>query len=296
MPRKSWWARLPFGVRMAAGVGALLIAIGGGAAGISAMTSEKDPSRAATAVDRAAAGQSEVGQSDAGQSAIGQAAVGQAEPAESDPQLPAHRAPVAKAQFGADAAMSRTSDEADRNAPRVPHRKAVPAGSAPAPVKAAVPVAAPPSAADAPVVTTRTEVETREIPFQTRLVRDPTLPSGTRQVQTPGVAGEQTLRYLVTLTDGEPTARRLLDTTITRLPQYQVVAFGDSYAPAPAPAPDRRRHCGEALNFCVPLGRVAICPADQDQLRDEDSAIQLGGTVTMQDPGLDVLPTDEQAC
>src|SRR4051794_8519288 len=43
MPRKSWWARLPFGVRMAAGAGALLIAIGGGVAGVAALTRGDGP-------------------------------------------------------------------------------------------------------------------------------------------------------------------------------------------------------------------------------------------------------------
>src|SRR5689334_17503427 len=37
MPRKSWWARLPFGVRMAAGASALLLAVGGGAIGVATL-------------------------------------------------------------------------------------------------------------------------------------------------------------------------------------------------------------------------------------------------------------------
>src|SRR3954470_22069170 len=38
MPRKSWWARLPFGVRMAAGASAVLAVVGAGAAGIATLT------------------------------------------------------------------------------------------------------------------------------------------------------------------------------------------------------------------------------------------------------------------
>ena len=55
MPRKSWWARLPFGVRMTAGTSALLIAIGGGAAGVAALTKDdKDAPKVVTAVGQPA--------------------------------------------------------------------------------------------------------------------------------------------------------------------------------------------------------------------------------------------------
>jgi len=257
---------------MVAGTSVLLIAIGGGTAGITALTSEKSRPPIVTAVGQAG----------------GAAPVGPI-----DPQRPAPPAPAAKAQFGADAATSRTSDEADRTATRSPHHAAAPGWAAAAPVKAAVvPAAAPPSG---PVVTTRTEVQTREIPFETRMVRDPSLPRGSQQVQTPGVAGEQTLRYLVTLTDGRPTSRRLLDTVVTRAPQQEIVVFGGRYAPEPAPGPDRRRHCGEALDFCVPLGRGATCGSEHHR-RDEESAVQLGGSVSVQDSDLKVLPADGLVC
>src|SRR3954451_14954687 len=55
MPRKSWWARLPFSVRMVAGTSALLIVIGGAAAGVSALTRNgPDAPRIVTAVGQAA--------------------------------------------------------------------------------------------------------------------------------------------------------------------------------------------------------------------------------------------------
>jgi len=120
------------------------------------------------------------------------------------------------------------------------------------------------------VQTTRTEVETREIPYETRLVRDPALPRGAKKVETQGVPGVETLHYLVTLTDGRPTDRKLIDAVVTRQPQHQVVALG-TQSPA---AGTRRpvRNCGEALNFCVPLGRKAVCP---DKGREEDASIPL---------------------
>lgn len=264
---------MPFGVRMAAGTSLLLIAIGGSAAGMVALTREKSRPPVATAVGRGA---------DA-------APAGQLDSERLDPP-----APAAKAQFGADAARSRTSEEADRTATRRPHRPAARGWAAPAQVKAAaVPAAAAPSG---PLVTTRTEVQTREIPFETRMVRDPSLPHGAQQVQTPGIAGEQTLRYLVTLTGGRPTSRRLLDTVVTRQPQPEIVAFGGRYAPDPAPAPDRwRRHCGEGLDLCDPLGHNTAC-RPEDRRRDEENAIELGGSVSVQDSDLAVLSTGAGAC
>ena len=110
---------------------------------------------------------------------------------------------------------------------------------------------------------TQTEIETREIPYETRLVHDPALPRGAKKVETPGVNGVETLRYLVTLTDGRPTDRKLIDAVVTRQPQHQVVALGTRH-----PA----RNCGEALNFCVPLGRKAVCPGHG---REEDASIPL---------------------
>jgi hypothetical protein len=130
------------------------------------------------------------------------------------------------------------------------------------------------------VVTTRTDVETRPIPYPTRLVRDSSLPRGTRRIQVPGTPGEETLRYLVTLVDGKPSDRRLVDTTVTKQPQPRVVAFGARRKPA--------KECGRALQLCVPLGRSAVCP-DQPDKKEESSAVQLGGSVLLSDEDLELL-------
>ena len=118
MPRKSWWARLPFGIRMAAGGSALLVLIGGGTAGVAALT--EDEPRIVTAVDQA---------SPAGAAAL--------------PQVPAAivpRPPAAGAGFGTLprpdlAAAERTSDEADRTGTRAPRSAST--GTKPAPARAA---------------------------------------------------------------------------------------------------------------------------------------------------------------
>jgi hypothetical protein len=296
MPRKSWWARLPFGVRMTAGACAMFVIVGGGVAGaVSTMTAprssgvsgqdagpdlgaprlEEDPevvSRAAAAAEPlpprhgettapapAPAGVATAGESTAapatGRGAPGpgrrtgpgreagtghqQAGSGRNAPA------PNRRAPAPHVAAAADQlSRARTSDDrADRTGPRRDRTLA----QAPALRKAAA----------APVVTTRTDVETRAIPFDTKVIRDPSMLRGTRRVETRGAAGERTLRYLVTLIDGRQTSRRLLGSTVTRQPKKRVVVVGSARHIDPGV------ECDAILGICLPLGRTAMaCPGD----------------------------------
>lgn len=171
-------------------------------------------------------------------------------------------------------------DRADRTGPRPTHAGAGEPARRVAPARPA----------PAPLVTTRTDVETRPIPFPTRLVRDSSLPRGTRRIQAPGMPGEETLRYLVTLVDGKPSDRRLVDTTVTKKPQPRVVAFGARRKPD--------KDCGRPLHLCVPFGRSAVCPEKpgakpktpgDDQAREESSAVPLGGSVLLSDEDLELL-------
>ncbi|BEL11393.1 hypothetical protein Q0Z83_095840 [Actinoplanes sichuanensis] len=112
-------------------------------------------------------------------------------------------------------------------------------------------------AAAAPVIATRTEVETKVVPFDTEVIRDPSMLRGTRRVETRGAAGEQTLRYMVTLTDGKPTARRLLGSTVTKKPQNRVIVVGSARRIEPDV------DCDQILGICLPFGRTAMaCPTD----------------------------------
>jgi G5 domain len=272
-PRKSWWARLPFGVRMTAGASAVLVLVGGGAAGVAALTAGRP--RIVTAAGR--------------ESAV----VAAVQPEAPEPPANGRAAPLGtglgNADLGARAANAgtpeadlgvagRTSDEADRTATRTPRRTGI-AGEAAGSsgTRAGVAVPQTPGTATGPVITTQTVTETRPIPYRTRLVRDPSLPRGTQRVQTPGVPGEQTLRWLVTRTDGKETDRRLIDTTVTREPQTQVIAFG--WQGGGGWRHRHMRECDAGLDPCLPLGRSA-CPAGA---RPEESAVQLGGSL----PALD---------
>lgn len=106
-------------------------------------------------------------------------------------------------------------------------------------------------AARTPVVTTRTDVETRAVPYGTEVIKDATMLRGTRRVEAEGEPGEETRRYLVTLTDGRPTARRLLSSTVTTEPQNRVVAVGSRRQSVVDP------FCDHVLGICLPFGRSA---------------------------------------
>ncbi|MEU4421927.1 G5 domain-containing protein [Actinoplanes sp. NPDC024001] len=280
MPRKSWWARLPFGIRMTAGAGALLLVIGGGAAGVATLTGDDSQTLAA---HQGAATEPDLGapQLDEDPEVVSRAA------AAAEPLPDRHSATPTHASTAAPPAEQLTraragQDRADRTGPRPTRTVGEPAErNTPAP---------PAQPEPAPVVTTRTDVETRPIPFPTRLVRDSSLPRGTKRIQAPGVPGQETLRYLVTLVDGKPSDRRLVDTAVTKKPEPRVVAFGARRKPA--------KECGRALRLCVPLGRSAVCPdgrGEQSQppagqeAREESSTVQLGGSVLLSEEDLELL-------
>jgi hypothetical protein len=222
---------------MAAGAGAVLAVIASGVVGIATLTGG------------GGAGPRIVTE-------VGQAAPAPAPGTSEEPGAATPAAEKPRAQRHLTNRLDRTAARPPRTAAAAAPAASRPGGGAPA---------APPPASAEPVRTTRTEVETREIPYETKLVRDPTLPRGATKVESPGVKGVETLRYLVTLTDGRPTGRTLIDAVVTRQPRHRVVALGTHRGAG-------RKNCGEALNFCVPLGRNAICPGKG---REEDASVPM---------------------
>ncbi|MGW4941440.1 G5 domain-containing protein [Actinoplanes sp. NPDC004185] len=281
MPRKSLWARLPFGVRMAtAGLGVLAL-VAGTAGGIAALTSED--TRVVTAVGRDSPvvdlPAAEVPlPSQAGATGLGDGVLGHAQ-----------------AEREADETRS-APGEADRTATRSPRRatsagrgRTGGGGGAPA-AGAAAAAPAPAGAPAAPEVRTEVVSETEAIPFRTTLVRDPSLPPGTREIETPGVPGERLLRYEVTYTGDRETSRRLLDSTVTREPQDRVVAFGNrGRGGGGQNSGGRGRHdrgqghreC-RLLGSCVRMGRSAVCThGDKSDARPESI---IDGDLSLLDP------------
>ncbi|MBB3097287.1 hypothetical protein FHR83_004962 [Actinoplanes campanulatus] len=243
MPRKSWWAQLPFGVRMAAGAGALFVLVGGGAAGISTMTTpDGTPVAAAEGAVQPDPGAARLEENP---EVVSRAAAAAQPLPKRRGHTPAAPVPAGKPAGTDQLSRARVADErADRTGPRPAHTSGKRAGR-----DRREPAAG-------PVVTTRTDEQTRAIPFRTKVIRDPALPRGTRFVRSPGAPGVETARYLVTLTDGKQTARRLLGKTVTRKPENRVVVFGAFRKP------DLDAACEHAMALCVPMGRTAVCPPE----------------------------------
>jgi len=243
---------------------AVLALVAGSAAGIAALTSAE--SRVVTAAGR----HSVVGvpaaevppRPPAGDSALGAEAPGhavaEAEQAEAEQMVGGDRS---------------APGEADRTATRGPRRAVSPdrqqdRGSAVAPARDDSP-----AVASTPEVRTELISETEVIPFRTRLIHDPSLPRGSKRIQSEGVPGERLLRYEVTYTGTTETGRRLLDATVTRRPQRRVVAFGDrrgSTSQQGGSGRDQRGECQLTVESCVDLGRSAGCVGDPAETRPEN--------------------------
>jgi hypothetical protein len=188
-----------------------------------------------------------------------------------------------------------TPNEADRTATRSPRRtssvhRGRTGGAGVGSGTGAVPAAPPAAGAPAgPEIRTEQVSETEAIPFRTTLVRDPSLPRGSREIETPGVPGERLLRYEVTYTGNRETSRRLLDSTVTREPQDRVVAFGNrgrggQHSGGPG-RHDRGRGPGKEcrlLGTCVRMGREAVC-TDGDKSDGRPESI-IDGDLSLLDP------------
>lgn len=97
----------------------------------------------------------------------------------------------------------------------------------------------------APVVTSKTEVETEVIPFEKETIESSSLAKGKTQIQTAGVNGEKTITYTITLTDRVETDRTSIE-EVTKAPIAEVTAVGTYVAPVAKP------DCNPNYSGCVP--------------------------------------------
>jgi hypothetical protein len=100
-----------------------------------------------------------------------------------------------------------------------------------------------------PVVEKKMVRETQRIAFSTRTVKDSSLASGTKKTRTKGVAGQRTVTYEVTYTDGKQTAKKQVSSTISKAPVTQVVAVGTKSA----------GRCDPNYSGCVPISSDVDC-------------------------------------
>ncbi len=121
----------------------------------------------------------------------------------------------------------------------------------------------------------KTSTQTQPVAFATVRQDDAGLAKGSTKVQTPGVAGQQTLTFTETWVDGLLAQRVQSGTAVTSAPVNQVVAVGTKAAPAPArasapaapraaapaPAPRAAAPSGAGLNLAnaAMWDRIARC-------------------------------------
>ena len=266
---------------MAAGASAIFVVVGGGVAGVATMTGSSSGGAASQAVTEPDLGAPTLDESPEVVSRAAAAAqplprrhTQTPAPAMSIP-VPVPPPPARTTPATDQLSRARVADErADRTGPRTVRTP---------PKKTGGETRSKPAAE--PVVTTRTDVETRPIPFHTQVVRDASLPRGTRRVQVDGMPGEETMRYLVTLTDGRETARRLLGSDVTKQPQHRVVALGARRHAVLDPA------CEQALHLCVPLGRSAACPSGEmaAPAPAEPAKVEESGEILIAEEDLELL-------
>ena len=199
MPRKSFWARLPFGVRMTILGAGVLAVVAGSVGGIVVLTGEE--ARVVAAVGA---------QGGAGISPV---------PPQSNARIGTEDVIGHAAAEGRAEVERAAPRQADRTVPRLPPRRVTPAEEPkPKPEQKQKP--------KPNLVKVARVAETQAIGFRTRFVRDRSEPWGTRRVRSEGVPGERTLRYEVTYRGTRETGRRLVDSRITRQPQSRVIAYG----------------------------------------------------------------------
>lgn len=109
-------------------------------------------------------------------------------------------------------------------------------------------------------VTTYKEVtETTAIPFEKTTSESNLYDKGTTQVTTPGINGEKTSTYKVTLVDGTETKRELLKEEATTAPVAEVTSIGTYVKPA-SPKKQVSSNCDSNYSGgCVPIDSDVDC-------------------------------------
>ena len=142
------------------------------------------------------------------------------------------KTPTEEAETGVETPVEGPSEEAqetesqgsDIDAPETGEENA-PSATKPVETKPTTPTPKPtptptpkPTPTPAPVVTTKTEIKTESIAFQTVRQDDPTLEKGKEVVAQNGANGTRTITYTVTYTDGKETGRTVASDKVTKEP------------------------------------------------------------------------------
>ena len=116
-----------------------------------------------------------------------------------------------------------------------------------------------PTPTPAPVTSTREEVITEQVAFESVTADDPGIPVGQSTITTPGQVGERTLTFLITLVDGVETSRQQKSDVISVQPVSQVTTVGTYVAPPPPPPPPVSSCDSNYADACVPAASDVDC-------------------------------------
>lgn len=256
VPRKSRWARLPFGVRMSiGGIAVLTPLVGAGLVTVAVVQGSSVPevlgSPATTSAPASASASTPPAGTPRAVTGLGR----QTQPVTS----PAHPAAGTATGRGDGHRGAAAAGNTAGGAPTASGDRATPAPPRPRPA----------GPATGPTVSRHWTTQSRKIPFRTSVVGDPSLPRGTKQVRTRGQPGLLSLRYQVTTVDGRRTDLRLVSRTITRRPVTQVLVVGTREKP--------RRDCDPNYDGCVPVARDVDCRDGEGE--DGDGPAWVGRSV-----------------
>jgi hypothetical protein len=114
------------------------------------------------------------------------------------------------------------------------------------------------------VIEIRTVTETEEIPFDEVTEEDDSLLEGTEEVRSEGEAGERTITYEETYTNGVRTSKRKVSEEVTQEPEDRVIVKGTGQPPPPPPPPqeDEEEESGCHPSYegvCVPFASDVDC-------------------------------------
>ncbi len=97
----------------------------------------------------------------------------------------------------------------------------------------------------------QTITEQQSVDFSTEQIQDADQPAGYRKVQTPGIKGEKTVTYEVTMKNGQEIDRKEIQSVVTKQPEKEVVVVGSksSFSGDFAAALAKLRACEAGGNY-----------------------------------------------
>lgn len=131
----------------------------------------------------------------------------------------------------------------------------------------------------------QTVTEQQPVDYPTEQIQDADQPVGYRKVQTPGIKGEKTVTYEVTMKNGQEVSRKEIQSVVTKQPEKEVVVVGSkpSFSGDFAAALAKLRSCEGGYNSYNPAGYYGAYQFDRGTWSSVSSAPYGDATPAEQD-------------